>query len=363
MFTVAICVIALLVLWFLKEIWSAYRFIRSHNHRLEKGSTESKFVSPPPKNYEYKTGFSAFLDQIGEDGIMGTAPNISHEILRESITWMTISPLLLMQISYPPIAFALERHSTNFTGLGLYLRSIETVIYAHKVLFKPKSELKEISDFVFRTHAKVKGVIPEDTGPFKKGDTYDGLDQKALAWVFATSVDYAIAGHELFVRKLSDAEKDTHYKFIRKTAPVWGLDPDQLPSDWDSFTSYMSSMVRSGILAETQPAKFIVANVFRDRLVRKLQAFALVPEGVRKVLEAERSLLLSCPAVALIRMVYKLLPVRFRQLKLYGEWHQRNKKTRDAVSAQGSPISNPDYLERWGNEVGSWIKYLAVRSS
>src|SRR5579883_826709 len=108
--------LAFFAIWFLKETWYAYRFILEFERKLLSGNTVQKNNPVPTENYDHSAEVQKFIAQPsrnGGRGIVGYAPPITLEILRESITWLTVGPLLLMQVLYPPIAFALEKHARN----------------------------------------------------------------------------------------------------------------------------------------------------------------------------------------------------------------------------------------------------------
>lgn len=334
------------ILWFLYEVWRAYWFIQENERVLLHGNTSQKSLPVPTENYDHSVEIQKLISQPSKNGgrgIMGLAPPISLEIMRESITWLTAGPLFLMQLDYPPIAFALERHAKNFEGREMAIRALNTIVYAHRVFFEEFAQMLGISRRVFGAHKATKGEIPEDCGQFKKGDQYDGLDPKALMWVYGTTVYYNVAAYELFVRQLTPKEKETHYAFMRSTTHVWGLDPETTPTNWEDFNAYMSKMVQSGILHKSRPGTSLVNSVYKKNPLRRINTMALLPKNVREHFMTERWLLMSCPLIALIRMVYTCLPLQLRQLTIYGDW-DRNLRGKD-----------PDLLDKLGIAIGNWL--------
>jgi uncharacterized protein (DUF2236 family) len=66
---------------------------------------------------------------------------------------------------------------------------------------------------------------------------------KAAIWVWATLLDYTFVIYEIFVRSLSDDEKEDHYQSQRQSVGVWGLTPDHLPPNYPAFMDYCQGYI------------------------------------------------------------------------------------------------------------------------
>ena len=226
-------------------------------------------VAKQRRNPNYEQNLTSLVEQTDERGILGLAPSISLDILRERCVWLTGAPLVLLQIAHPVIAYGVQQHTRKLDGPSLHQRFIDTLIYNQRVLFAPTLEMLKISRFVYTTHERVSGVIQEACGPFRAGDKYSAVDASALLWVYATGIEHSVFNFEFFVRRLSDSEKEAYYQFVRRIAPVWGLASDQMPSNWIAFQSYFATMIQNGSLCKTRPAETIVDSVFANHFWRK----------------------------------------------------------------------------------------------
>lgn len=307
--------------------------------------------------------------------LMNLAPPISIDILRESTIWLVSAPLVLMQIAHPLVAYGLKQHARAFDGQSLYLRFIDTVIYNHRVLFAPMDEMLKVSRFVYTTHQNVRGQVEQDCGPYLKGHEYAALDPELLLWVYATMIEYSVLSYELFVRRLTDQEKERHYQFVRRIAPVWGLSPAHMPADWRAFMQYYRHMVQSCDIRrpdssqdgsdknrcklpdgsknenrsqlpayglwESLPAEFMMFSVLARHPWRRAHVLTLVPAAVRRALGGEPCLWFTTVLFGAIRAVYRWLPLRLRQLTSFGEWDCR----RRGSHARG-------YLEQLNDAIG-----------
>ena len=327
------------LVWFLASLYCVYRSLRQRDMELStsnEGTEEAQKCANAQHIDDYQSEMNALLAQVNgrPEGIFGLAPRVSVEILRESCAAMVWTPLALMELAHPIIAYGLQQHSANCHHPAMSLRFIDTVRYGYAVMFAPTDEMLRISRFVYVTHHAAVGTIERDSGRhYKQGQTYSALEARALLWVFATMIEYGVMAHELLVRPLSANDKEHHYQFMRRIAPVWGLSPHSLPPSWHEFLNYYRWVINSGQLAVTPPLVSTVSSAFGHRPATLAHAMTLVPPSVRTVLAScigtapvlQVRWWQSCVQLTLIRMAYRLLPQRLRDLTAYSEWDCRRR--------------------------------------
>ena len=79
-----------------------------------------------------------------------------------------------------------------------------------------------------------------------RGEGYSAFDPDLLLWVFATLADSAVLSYELFVRRLTTAEKDAYYDETLHATQVLGLRRALAPSDFAGLREYVSEQIASG---------------------------------------------------------------------------------------------------------------------
>jgi hypothetical protein len=87
------------------------------------------------------------------------------------------------------------------------------------------NKVKGIFFFLFRSFYFVfisflfvlikKGVFDEPVGPYPRGFCYSALEHGPVMWVNATLLEFSVLMFELFIRELTEQEKETHYQVRR----------------------------------------------------------------------------------------------------------------------------------------------------
>lgn len=270
-----------------------------------------------------------------ELGVFQLAPTISHTIARESSGLFLAAAPVFMQLAHPYVAYALKQHSYSSTRGGLRARTIKTLRRVYQISFGTLEEVVCASKHVRNLHNGVIGNLEVDCGTLKQGQEYRANDKDALQWVLATTIEYVFLAHEMFIGHLSTVDKDQHYQFVRSTAAVWGLDPSTLPLTWNDFVVYYEDMVHSGILCNS-PAALSGAKIIMPATWYQDVTMSIIPGVMRNAFAELGSptlatlptlkLLVSCSFYAGLRMVYRLLPQRLRQLPAYSQWRKKQQK-------------------------------------
>ncbi|HWO93724.1 MAG TPA: oxygenase MpaB family protein [Dehalococcoidia bacterium] len=177
---------------------------------------------------------------------------------------------LLMQVAHPSIAAGVADHS-NFRGdrIGRLLRTLEAT---YALVFGTPEQAEAAARRVNAMHERVVGP------------GYRALDPDLLLWVHSTLIDTSLLMYSLFVRRLSDREREAYYRDARRMGHAYGLDDDALPRTYRDLDAYVREMVATLVVNDT--ARRIAAAIFAPEppivapamiLARELTAELLPP--------------------------------------------------------------------------------------
>ena len=110
-------------------------------------------------------------------------------------------------------------------------------------------------------HAKVRGVLAEDAGPWPAGTPYAADDPELLLWILATLMDSASLVYGRYVARLSPSELDALWADYRVVGRLFGLADDEMPADHAEFRDYMREMLLSGDLHVTAEARELATRI------------------------------------------------------------------------------------------------------
>lgn len=183
---------------------------------------------------------------------------------REAALLLAGGRALLLQVAHPLVAMGVARHS-NFRQDPI-ARLRRTLQLTLAITFDSAAAAVKAVRTIEHRHARVRGVLGREIGPFAADTRYDANDPRLLFWVHATLVDSALLAYESFLRPLGRAERQAYYDESRVTARLFGIPDDLIPPDLRAFEAYMSSMLRSDTLTVIPEAQEIAAAVLRPPL-------------------------------------------------------------------------------------------------
>lgn len=112
-----------------------------------------------------------------------------------------------------------------------------------EIFFGTRDDADRMLSAVRRMHEGVKGKLVEDAGATPAGTAYDALDSKLMLWTIAVSADSALHFYELFVRRLSDSDRDAFWADYVRFGALFGMDPAVAPASWAEFRQYFDAKV------------------------------------------------------------------------------------------------------------------------
>ncbi len=268
-------------------------------------------------------------DEISDPraGLFGPGSMV-WEVARESAVFLGAGRAALLQLAHPYVGTAVPEHSVTRDDPVARFQGTFRMVF--RMVFGDLDEAERSARRVFAIHARVRGTIKEDAGPFPRGHVYDARDREAQVWVLATLWDTAIHVFERVVRPLSSEEKERYYAESRRFARLFAVEED-LPPSWAALEAWVQGMLESSTLTPTTAARtigrfimrpaaaparwvrrdfgFVTAQLLPPRLVH---AFGIDPGGAAGAARASK--IFDAAALAVPH-----LPARVRFLPAYLE--------------------------------------------
>ncbi len=185
-------------------------------------------------------------------GLFGPG-SVSWKINRESALFLAAGRAALLQLAHPWVAAAIAQHSrTLHDPVGRFHRTFRVMF---TMVFGSPDQALEAARHLHRRHGSIRGKIPEASGEFAAGSSYQANDIAALRWVFATLVESAWLAYELVLPPLTPEERDQYYAGSCTTAALFGIPREELPGNWREFRGYVESMLQSNTLVVSAAAR------------------------------------------------------------------------------------------------------------
>ncbi len=191
-------------------------------------------------------------------GIFGPA-SITWQINRESALFLGAGRAALLQLAHPWVATALQQHSTLMQRPIARFHSTFRILFT--MVFGSEDQAAAAARQLYSRHIYIQGELTEPAGRFPRGSHYEANEIDALRWVYATLVESAVLAYEFVLPPLTPAELDAYYAESRTMAALFGLPPDALPLDWQSFLTYCREMEQSDQLGATTSASAMARSL------------------------------------------------------------------------------------------------------
>lgn len=155
----------------------------------------------------------------------------------------------------------------NFVGTLTHTRAPERPFHRlaatgkmfEEIFFGSREDADRVLAAVLRMHEGVNGELAEDAGATPAGTPYSALDSELMLWTIAVSADSALHFYELFVRRLSDADRDTFWADYVRFGALFGMDPALAPASWAEFHEYFDAKV-NGAEAHLTPEALTIGR-------------------------------------------------------------------------------------------------------
>jgi uncharacterized protein (DUF2236 family) len=213
---------------------------------------------------------------------------------------------LLMQAAHPLAVSGLLAHSTSLDEP--YERLARTAEVMSTIGWGSRQEADRVTAQVRAAHARVRGRLTEDAGPFPAGTPYRADQPDLLLWILFTLVDSGLVVYPKYVRGLSEREQAAYWEDYRVVGSLFGLRERDMPETLADLRAYRREMLEGGKLVVTDWARtrarqivlepplpwqarplletvnFITVTLLPDELRRQYAFSPLPPALVRKAL-------------------------------------------------------------------------------
>ena len=151
----------------------------------------------------------------------------------------------------------------NFMGTLLHDRSADRPFHRlvatgkmfEAIFFGTRAQADRILETVDRMHTNVKGELPQDAGRFPAGTPYSAGDPELMLWTIAPMADSAVHFYELFVRELSEVEKDAFWTDYVRFGELFGMPASVAPASWRGLREYVDAKINGPDAHLTPEAK------------------------------------------------------------------------------------------------------------
>ena len=215
---------------------------------------------------------------------------------------------LLMQAAHPLAVSGLLAHSASLEEP--YERLARTAEVMSTIGWGTRAEADRVTAQVRAAHARVRGRLQDDAGPFPAGTPYRADQPDLLMWILFTLVDSGLVVYPKYVRALSEREKAAYWDDYRLVGTLFGLAESDMPATLAHLREYRREMLEGGTLVVTDWARsrarqivlepplpwvarplletvnFITIGLLPDEIRRQYDFSPLPPTVVRKALVA-----------------------------------------------------------------------------
>jgi uncharacterized protein (DUF2236 family) len=157
----------------------------------------------------------------------------------------------------------------SYAKLTPFKRLVHTGNAFEKIYFGSREDADAVLEYVHRLHERVKGALSEDAGVTPAGTPYSALDPALMLWTVAVIADSAQHFFELFVRRLTDSEREALWQDYIRFGELFGMPREAAPESYPAFRAYWRERLASDELFLTDEARYVgYATAFEIPLPR-----------------------------------------------------------------------------------------------
>jgi uncharacterized protein (DUF2236 family) len=178
----------------------------------------------------------------GEDGYFPRGRSVLRQVHEERAVGLLYGQRALGVGAISPLNFVGTLRHTHALATP-FQRLVHTAKAFETVFFGSRTEADRVLAMVHRMHERVEGVLPEDAGPFRAGTPYSAFDPALMLWTIAVIADSAQVFYELFVRRLSESEREALWQDYVRFGELFGMPADAAPATYRAFRAYWAQLL------------------------------------------------------------------------------------------------------------------------
>jgi uncharacterized protein (DUF2236 family) len=193
---------------------------------------------------------------MADDGYFPRATSMLRRVHEERAVGLLYGQRALAIGAIAPLNYIGTREHTKALDKP-FQRLTHTAKAFETIFFGTRAQADRVLAFVQRLHEQVHGELPHDAGPFPAGTPYSAFDPDLMLWTVAVIADSAQTFFELFVRRLSDAERDALWNDYVRFGELFGMPRDAAPQSYDAFRRYYGARLASPDAYLTEDARYV----------------------------------------------------------------------------------------------------------
>jgi uncharacterized protein (DUF2236 family) len=193
---------------------------------------------------------------VTDAGYFPRGESILREVHEQRAVGLLYGQRALAIGAIAPLNFVGTLRHTRALGMP-FQRLTRTAKMFEAIMLGSKSEADRVLATVHRLHERVEGELPEDAGKFRAGTPYSAFDPELMLWTVAVAADSARFFFELFVRRLSDAERDRLWQEYIRFGELFGMPREVAPPTYRAFRGYWNERLASDEAHLTDEARYV----------------------------------------------------------------------------------------------------------
>ncbi|HEX6258657.1 MAG TPA: oxygenase MpaB family protein [Candidatus Saccharimonadales bacterium] len=202
---------------------------------------------------------------------------------------------LTLQFAHPLVAAGLA--STNKFQQDPRLR-LQHAAAIEVLMGNDPVASRQLAQRLAALHARIKGELTTNVGPWKAGTRYIASDPELVLWVYTTLVVSRVTVFEAFHTSLCEGERDMFYRSTFTFGEHFGVKQDMRPTTYGALLDYYHAtlpvlavgsdgkeLARS-LLASLKPVYHVVRPVLTQLLPPQLRSEYDLPWGKWQKLQA-----------------------------------------------------------------------------
>lgn len=168
-----------------------------------------------------------------------------RRVHRERAVMLHGARTLLMQAAHPLAFRGFWSTTSAQEPAEAYPRLQRTAEAMATAVYGSAADAEAMGERVRGIHARMRGHLAEDAGPWPAGTPWRADDPELLLWILAALVDSAMVVHDRFVRPLRHEEREAFWRDYREVGRLFGLAPDDMPRTVRAFDAYVAGTLAS----------------------------------------------------------------------------------------------------------------------